>query len=146
MERVTSLVSLARRNVAVDSVVCLICGMEEETAEHLFNSCRFAQEIWGKVTNWCRVPDFFAFSIRDLLEAYKYALLPKDKAKVFHAICLTTLWCIWRARNEAVFEGKPVRLESVFGEIKGLSFLWVQNRAKKPSLSWNDWTRFDFGE
>ncbi|XP_076907117.1 uncharacterized protein LOC143563469 [Bidens hawaiensis] len=142
MERVPLLVSLARRNVAVDSVVCLICGMEEETAEHLLNSCRFAQEIWGKVTNWCRVPNFFAFSIRDLLEAY----IPKDKAKVFHAICLTTLWCIWRARNEAVFEGKLVQLESVFGEIKGLNFLWLQNRAKKSSLSWNDSTRFDFWE
>ncbi|XP_076927472.1 uncharacterized protein LOC143591034 [Bidens hawaiensis] len=109
MERIPTLFSLAKRNAISASVVCPICEEEIESAEHLLVSCSFAQSVWCIIAGWCKVPPIFAFSIRDLLELYRFSCLPTRKAKVFHAVCLATMWCIWKARNSLLFERKPVR-------------------------------------
>ncbi|XP_076931459.1 uncharacterized protein LOC143596613 [Bidens hawaiensis] len=45
LERLPTFVSLAARNLAVTSNFCPFCGEVEETAEHLFVSCRLAQDF-----------------------------------------------------------------------------------------------------
>ncbi|XP_076952132.1 uncharacterized protein LOC143625763 [Bidens hawaiensis] len=139
MERIPVLFSLAKRGISVPSVVCPIC--EEE---HLMISCDFAQMVWSVITSWCKVPSIYAFSVKDLLELHKYTFFPKRKAKAFYVVCLTTIWCIWRARNVLVFEGKSVSLNNVMGEIKTLSFLWVKNRGKHLDLTWDNGSEFKF--
>ncbi|MFS7918178.1 putative reverse transcriptase zinc-binding domain-containing protein [Helianthus anomalus] len=44
-----------RRNVNVDSLVCKLCGDQNESSEHLFTSCLFVSLIWSQVSNWCGV-------------------------------------------------------------------------------------------
>ncbi|XP_076901327.1 uncharacterized protein LOC143555704 [Bidens hawaiensis] len=143
MERIPVLFSLAKRGVAVESIVCPVCEENLESAEHLLVSCQFAQSIWSIITNWCKVPAIFAFSTRDLLEFHKYALLSSRKAKTFHAVCLTTIWCLWCTRNRWVFERKSPNLRSTVAEIKALSYLWVKNRSKWPDLTWDRWCAFN---
>ncbi|XP_076939473.1 uncharacterized protein LOC143608265 [Bidens hawaiensis] len=116
MERIPSLVSLAKRNVEVSSVLYPMCGETEESAEHFF---------------------------RDLLEMFKFTRFPKRKAKAFHAVCLTTIWCLWEARNEAVFNGNIAQLNNVVGGIKVLGFLWVRNRSKLDAITWENWRSFN---
>ncbi|KAD3640496.1 hypothetical protein E3N88_29719 [Mikania micrantha] len=51
---------------------------------------------------------------------------------------------IWeKKRNKIVFEAKKPSVEHLMGEIKALSFLWVRNRAKMESSSWNNLCSFD---
>ncbi|XP_076937070.1 uncharacterized protein LOC143604495 [Bidens hawaiensis] len=45
MERIPVLFSLAKRGVAVESIVCPVCEEELESAEHMLVSCEFAQSI-----------------------------------------------------------------------------------------------------
>ncbi|XP_076942244.1 uncharacterized protein LOC143612057 [Bidens hawaiensis] len=143
MERIPVLVGLAKRNIAVESVWCPVCGEAEETAEHLMVSCAFAQAIWHGITSWCKVPTFFAFSTRDILELHKYYRMSKQSGKLFHVVCLTTMWCIWKTRNEVVFERKAVNVINVLGEIKALSFLWARNRSRRSNITWERWRVFD---
>ncbi|XP_076911244.1 uncharacterized protein LOC143569147 [Bidens hawaiensis] len=123
MERIPTLFSLLKRSIMVASVVCSLCEEEVESAEHLFVSCPFAQSVWSIIDTWCKVPAIFTFSVRDLLEMHKYSRLPKRMAKAFHAVCLTTIWCIRKTRNSSVFERKPACIRSMIGEVKALSFL-----------------------
>ncbi|XP_076891407.1 uncharacterized protein LOC143571311 [Bidens hawaiensis] len=143
IERIPVLMALTKRNVNLESIWCPVCGDAEETAEHLLGSCRFAQALWNGIANWCKVPVIYAFSTRDVLELYKYCHFSKQKAKIFQAVCLTTVWCIWKARNAAVFERKPVNRCNLIGEIRVRSFLWVRNRSKNTRISWEKWRRFD---
>ncbi|XP_076924509.1 uncharacterized protein LOC143586979 [Bidens hawaiensis] len=143
MERIPSLVSLVRRNANMPSMLCPICGKTEELSEHLFVSCNFTQATWKLIDQWCKVPFFFSFSFRGLLEMFKVTRLPKRKAKAFHAVCLTTIWCLWKARNDAVFNGKLAQLNIVSGGIKALGFFWVRNRSKSDAITWENWRSFN---
>ncbi|XP_076939451.1 uncharacterized protein LOC143608187, partial [Bidens hawaiensis] len=63
-----------------------------------------AQDVWQIVSMWCGLPSVYAFSVRDLLDLHRYAGFGRKKAKVFYAVCLVTLWSIWKAMNELVFK------------------------------------------
>ncbi|XP_076916199.1 uncharacterized protein LOC143575815 [Bidens hawaiensis] len=133
---------LAKRNVIVGSLYCPTCGESEETTEHVFVSCGLAQAVWQAVSIWCKVPHIFAFGIRDIFELYKFINVSKRKVKMFHAVCLVSVWCLWKARNDIVFNGMAVTAETVVGDIKALGYLWIKNRSGGSSLSWEDWCRF----
>ncbi|XP_076930863.1 uncharacterized protein LOC143595823 [Bidens hawaiensis] len=144
MNKIPVLFELVKRGISVRTAVCPICEDELESAEHLMISCVFAQTLWSAISSWCKVPSIFAFSVKDLLGLHRFLHFPKTKAKTFNAVCMTTIWCIWRSRNALVFEGKPINLTNVVGEIKVLSFMWVKNRGKNTSLTWEQWRGFNF--
>ncbi|XP_076925934.1 uncharacterized protein LOC143588928 [Bidens hawaiensis] len=108
---------------------CPACGEADETTGHVFVSCSLAQAVWQAVSTWCMVPHIFAFSIRDILELYKFIKGSKRQAKFFHAVYLVSVWCLWKARNDIVFNGMAVTAEIVVGNIKALGYLWVKNRS-----------------
>ncbi|XP_076902794.1 uncharacterized protein LOC143557650 [Bidens hawaiensis] len=134
MDRIPVLTLLAKRNIAVASLGCLACGLLDETTEHIFVSCGLAQSVWQAISMWCNVPQMFAFSVRDILDMFRYTKFSKRKAKAFHVICLVTLWCLWKARNEMMHDGLPVTVGMVVDNVKTLSFLWVSNRSKGLSV------------
>ncbi|XP_076893789.1 uncharacterized protein LOC143545881 [Bidens hawaiensis] len=108
MKRIPVMIELVKRGFMVSSGICPICEENLESAEHLVVSCQFAQSVWCIISFWCKISPFFAFSVKDLLELHRFYQLPKWKAKALNAVCLTTTWCLWRARNALVHEGKPI--------------------------------------
>jgi len=40
-------VDLSRRGVLVESLMCCLCGKEEESCGHLFFGCNFAWRVWS---------------------------------------------------------------------------------------------------
>ncbi|XP_076950772.1 uncharacterized protein LOC143623844 [Bidens hawaiensis] len=142
LDKLPLLTLLARRNVGVGSLDGPACGELEETTEHIFVSCGLAQSVWQVISIWCNVPQVCAFSVRDLLELYKFTKFPKRKTKAFHAVCMVTLWCLWKVRNDMVFGGLKILARNVVKDVKALSFLWVKNRSSGLYLAWEDWIRF----
>ncbi|KAJ0836378.1 putative RNA-directed DNA polymerase [Helianthus annuus] len=142
MDRLPTLTALRSRNVQVDSTLCKLCGHEEETSEHLFTSCIFASLIWQAVAAWCKVPHIYAFSVRDLLLVHKEQQMEQRLRKAFHGVMITACWCVWKARNEAVFSGLSPNVAKTLEDIKSLSYLWVKNRSSFKHMSWNNWYNF----
>ncbi|KAI3683245.1 hypothetical protein L1987_83746 [Smallanthus sonchifolius] len=140
--RLPTRLELAKRNIPLVSVACSCCGEAIESVEHLFVSCALAQSLWHIVSQWCKIPSIYAFEIKDLLEMHKFSRVSKKKAKMIHAIVLTSLWCLWKARNTLIFEGRQLSLANLVEEVKILGFLWVQCRSKSAALSWEDWRGF----
>ncbi|XP_076920429.1 uncharacterized protein LOC143581548 [Bidens hawaiensis] len=142
LEKIPVMTLLANRNIDVGSVSCPMCGDMDESVEHLFVSSGVARLVWQAVSSWCKITSIFALDIHDLLDLYKLTNFPKRKAKIFHAICLGSIWCIWKAINDLVFNGKPIMVESIVGEIKTLGYLWIKHRSGETSLLWEDWCMF----
>ncbi|XP_076882090.1 uncharacterized protein LOC143530431 [Bidens hawaiensis] len=142
MDRASTLVGLTKRNVNAGSVVCRLCDEGEETSDHLLISCFYATMVWQFISNWCQIPPIYAFSVSDLLKVHKASILDRRKAKVLHAIILTTCWCIWKLRNELIFDNKSVNLSKIMEDIKALSYLWIKYRSPFSSISWKDWCNF----
>ncbi|XP_022024071.1 uncharacterized protein LOC110924362 [Helianthus annuus] len=145
MERLPTKCALARRNVPVQNQLCVLCGDYEETSEHVFVSCQFAQTIWQNLAGWCMIPPVIAFGIGDLLTLHESSSGSRKIRKVIHALVLVTFWSIWKARNEVVFRQVKANTTRSLDEIKSVTYLWVKSRAKVAALSWEDWSRFSLG-
>ncbi|KAJ0887458.1 hypothetical protein HanRHA438_Chr09g0391051 [Helianthus annuus] len=65
------------------------------------------------------------------------------RKKAIHAIILV-IWCIWRRRNESMFRSASPDPIKVLDEVKSMAYLWLKNRLKEASITWDQWSRFSF--
>ncbi|KAJ0432691.1 putative reverse transcriptase zinc-binding domain-containing protein [Helianthus annuus] len=109
--------------LTLESDVCPKCNDGPETSEHLFTSCEVSYRVWLSISKWFRLPPFILFSIRDILTLYETANMDKRKADILHGIMITACWCMWRGRNEKVFNKKDYATDRIFGEIRSFGFI-----------------------
>ncbi|KAJ0895798.1 putative RNA-directed DNA polymerase [Helianthus annuus] len=143
LNRLPTKVALRRRNFQITSSDCVLCEEAEESCDHLFAACSFTQEIWEEVFRWGRIATPFFFSAKDVLGYNTHCRGSRRWQKIIYSIVQTAIWCIWRTRNDVVFNNKRMAVKNVVEEIKVLSFLWLKHRAKAIALTWEDWCNFD---
>lgn len=136
--------NLIRRNVNIPSMMCEVCGMENESLEHVFGSCVIAAQVWEFVSQWCRITPFFFFSVSDLPTLALQLRGDVGWKHVAHLIIITSIWCLWRNRNDAIFNSKKGLVSSIIEEIRLLSFTWIKNRSTYKALTWENWSDFNF--
>ncbi|KAJ0749948.1 putative RNA-directed DNA polymerase [Helianthus annuus] len=142
LNKVATAEALRRRNVGLSDPGCSLCRSDVETADHLFIACYITSNIWNAISNWCRIPNIYAFSIRDLLTYHSDSRLPEKKKEAIHGIIMVTCWIIWRARNKVRFSNGSVCINSLISEIKALSYFWYSNRSRFKGVEWRDWISF----
>ena len=62
-----------------------------------------------------------------------------NRRKVIEAVVCTTLWMVWRYRNDVVHDAGKMKNDMLVDSIKEFSFLWFSNRFQKDSVRWNLW-------
>ena len=55
LDRVPTRANLIRRRVIVNLFMCPLCNLSEETSQHLFLDCVFAQRVWSRCYRWIGV-------------------------------------------------------------------------------------------
>ncbi|KAL8268268.1 hypothetical protein R6Q59_002066 [Mikania micrantha] len=92
--------------------------------------------IWLGITNWCKLnKPIFAFSVHDLLQLHHFYNPSVHKNEALHVVILTAFWCLWKARNEALFKGRRCYFCGLLEEIKALSYFWINNHARWGSMT-----------
>ncbi|XP_021986241.1 uncharacterized protein LOC110882559 [Helianthus annuus] len=71
MDKVPTAEALTKRNIGITASLCPMCNSEEETVDHVFNTCIIAANVWNGVSVWCKIPNIFAFYLKDLLSILK---------------------------------------------------------------------------
>ncbi|KAI3792985.1 hypothetical protein L1987_35597 [Smallanthus sonchifolius] len=142
MNRIPTVEALAKRGVVVIDDMCSFCNAGFDSVNHLFTACPLALGLWEKISYWCRIPNFFIFSFRDLLEIHNLGVRRASERKVLHGIVLSACWVLWKARNSLRFNGKRCSVDEIFSEVRVVSFFWFKHRAKKGKLDWGDWCKF----
>ncbi|KAL8242476.1 hypothetical protein R6Q59_012778 [Mikania micrantha] len=61
------------------------------------------------------------------------------------SVIQTTVWCIWKARNEVTFRQARIIKEKIVEDVKVLSYFWVKNRKRRSNLDWVSLLFFDVG-
>jgi hypothetical protein len=126
---------LRRKHMALDSYNCEFCfAAVEETVEHLFWHCPFAQHCWG-IINLQTVLRGGTF---ENVEAIKVQM----QSQFFMVAIILMCWTIWWARNELIFNNNQVGIQDCrqffFKEVKLVSLrvkaslainfeLWIQS-------------------
>ncbi|VFQ91828.1 unnamed protein product [Cuscuta campestris] len=83
---------------------CRICGAPEESVEHVFLSCPFAQATWRLLHR--EIATGMHENFNNCLAA-----VFRSASAVGGAVTAAGIWAIWKARNQACWELKVVRPE-----------------------------------
>ena len=117
---------LRRKRMNVVSTDCVLCGSsQEETCEHLFFTCHFAQLCWSALHM------FWDLSLPVI------GMIEEGRGNFSHRSCymevvILACWSMWTHRNNIVFDNGVASFPIWKQEFRTL-FAMVVHRAK-PSL------------
>ncbi|KAL4584844.1 hypothetical protein LXL04_009454 [Taraxacum kok-saghyz] len=131
--------SLQGRGIHLETVRCPLCNEQEETVNHLLGSCTVANAMWGKVFRWMQLQRISVSSMDQLFDWLEGVKVSKDKKKLIEVILCTTLWGMWRYRNDVIHESRLLRKNMLFDFIQDFSFNLCSSRQHKLRISWVDW-------
>ncbi|XP_021999371.1 uncharacterized protein LOC110896215 [Helianthus annuus] len=142
LDRLPTRINLKSRNVDISSSMCPFCEEAEESVEHLFTACSVTLRVWSAFSEWCNIPPLYLFEFKDILDIHKFMKRSKKEEKIIYGLALITSWCIWKERNEVVFNQKRCSPHDIIGELKSRSFAWVKNRTTCKYIRWSEWCKY----
>ncbi|KAJ0523818.1 putative reverse transcriptase zinc-binding domain-containing protein [Helianthus annuus] len=142
LDRLATRVNLRRRNVNITSVMCPFCDIYEETVDHLFSACVVSNWVWSGLSVWCNIPPIFIFDFKDIMDIHNSSQFSKKAKKIIHGLVIISCWCIWKGRNELVFNQVKRGPQEILGEIKSRGYSWVRNRSSCKYIRWEEWCKF----
>jgi hypothetical protein len=118
--------------------LCPMCGLETETAEHLFIYCRFATKVWSEIFLWLDIPFSLPHSLFSILNGFSCAGDPRaSKGRMM--IGCAVVWMIWKLRNLILFENSGGSTADVVEGVKVVSWKWWLARTKKTPCMYYEW-------
>ncbi|XP_021995406.1 uncharacterized protein LOC110892557 [Helianthus annuus] len=135
-------VNLKKSNVDIPSVLCPFCEEYEETVDHLFSACTVSIRVWATFSVWCNIPQIFAFDFKDLMDIHNNIQSGKKTKKIIRGLIIIACWCIWKGRNDLVFNQIRRSSQDIMIEIKSRGFWWFKSRSSCENISWKDWCKY----
>eukprot|EP00253_Pinus_taeda_P006734 PITA_06734 len=110
---------LRKRNFQGPSI-CHNCFKNEETLQHLLDTCPIANQLWQKVgfrcQKRCRGPGNIVDTIRQWTKSpYDCEILNY----MWNIIPGIVLWNIWKERNRRIFKSQNSHIEEVWSRVQG---------------------------
>jgi len=146
LDRIPTRINLSRRNALPPEVPlrCVMCEMEPESSTHLFLHCRVAQGVWMELLRW--VGNMFIIP-QNLFNHWACWNAGSSKKKISRGLRLiwhTTIWLIWKARNEKIFKAKDSEVMELVEDIKVWSWRWCLSRLNIPACMFYEWALGSF--
>ncbi|GFS37612.1 hypothetical protein Acr_00g0053050 [Actinidia rufa] len=118
--------------------LCSFSNNELETLDHLLLHCFPVWNCWAAILRWCGVYWVAPASIVSLFHWWR-AWSWKSRVKVIWTpIPLAVMWSIWNARNQKIFDNKPVNWLEIVDLIIARIAFWVSSSKDGRDLSMDD--------
>ncbi|XP_058758447.1 uncharacterized protein LOC131631698 [Vicia villosa] len=123
---------LVRRGIIANNheALCAFCELRYEEPFHIFISCSKLQILWGKINLWLDIDSQGAEDCCEQLHEGISALSGKIQCKRAAAIWMMIWWCIWKARNNIIFNNAVFDCDELFVSILWYSWWWLAIEAK----------------
>jgi hypothetical protein len=102
-------------------VNCVWCDRFPESMSHLFLHCTLAHKVWCEIFYWLGVVLIMPSNIMSLFDCFCHSARNKRTRKALRFIWHTVVWCLWRARNDVIFNDIKKNVPELVEEIKVLS-------------------------
>jgi hypothetical protein len=149
----TKLNLFARGCLRNDSLLCFVGCDAIEDIHHLFLHCPVFGAVWSGIISWLGItwvpPDNAILVASQFCGAHGFC---KNIRTSFQAIWLASIWSIWKARNDRVFNGTAITVDRLIFSIKVHDWWWFKARKKcfcfdldhwmlnpKTSIGFNTW-------
>jgi hypothetical protein len=129
-----------RRVIPIDLVDnCVWCGDSRETSTHLFLHCKWAIGVWYQIFKWLGVIIVAPPNLFHLFDCLSEAAKNGKSRKGFRLVWHSVIWCMWKARNDFIFNNVRKELSEVVEKIKIISWRWSAVRLKIPPCLFYEW-------
>lgn len=123
---------LSQRGIHISSV-CVLCGDQPETLNHVFQECSMSNLVWEALRPGFKLFPSADFNLWLKLNASCSSILPNDIPHgTFFIYCM---WYIWMARNTKCFQYAPFCPQSVIVAANFHASEWCMAVNFKSSLS-----------
>jgi hypothetical protein len=131
---------LRRRVLSHNEVACVAgCG-NRETAKHLFLDCDFFGSLWSHIWGWLGISSVSADDLNQhFFQFCHLAGLPRSTHMFFKIIWFTTVWVIWKERNDRVFNNQASVSSILMEKVKLTSFSWLKSKQAMLPYNYHDW-------
>ncbi|XP_057489392.1 uncharacterized protein LOC130775251 [Actinidia eriantha] len=121
----------------IEDITCPLCGDPEESVSHLFFHCTTVRQIWTEIKGWLG----FSRALTTLKATAKW-ILKEGRGTGVLAIAkklglAAAVYCIWKARNARILEGKASHTADIIRDIKMQDFRGLyETFPNSRSLGW----------
>jgi hypothetical protein len=124
----------------LNELACTFCFRLLEDSSHVFFNCPFATKVWQAIFQWIGQYINSLQACWNHFQVFGALVKSKNGSRVRHLIWLATTWCIWKLRNQIVFNGAAPDVTQLVEEIKRFSWSWFRGRSgRKTFLSYYEW-------
>ena len=96
---------------------CVLCSAEDETEDHLFFACPYAQTVWEKLRQWwTQLPS--VQNSTQLLSYVKHDHNNGSLKQITSALITAIFYHIWSARNHKIFKNKQITASQTAYQVK----------------------------
>jgi len=130
---------LSRRGVLMNSMLCPLCQIEEESNQHIFLHCKYAQQVWSECFKWVGTSTVQHNDLKmHFLNFYLFQATNKQNL-VWKGVWVNVIRGIWDQRNVIVFRQGVVVVDEIFQKVQLKSWLWLKHKTHSFNYSFADW-------
>lgn len=141
LNRIPTKVNLELRNIITtdEAMGCGWCERSEESTLHLLLHCDLASRVWLKLMLW--IDGVFLIPPNLFLHWECWGEWDRNKKvrKGRRLIWFATLWVLWKARNDNIFNERNLEVDEIVEEVKVLSWRWLLSRTNFPVCLFYEW-------
>jgi len=127
------------RYQVVDSSMCGLCGLEEESCCHLFFDYNFARRVWGLCHRWLGVLVMSQIEPKSNFDQFRMNRALETVNNVWNTIWVGVVSKIWSHMNNIIFKRGVGDAFGVFSLVQVKVWLWVSINCRSASFSFSDW-------
>jgi len=139
LDKIPTRRNLESRGIIVNSSLCVLCNMAEETTQHLFLDCIFVHHVWMLCCRWIGIFGVQNKDIGSHFANFHLVHMSEKQNQVWKEVWAAILRCIWEHRNNVIFRQGVPDSEEIFQVAQLLSWLWLKHREGSFSYSFSDW-------
>ena len=139
MGRLPTRVCLSRRGVVVISKMCPLCQLQEETCQHLFMECSYAQKVWSLCMQWVDTSSAQQQNLKLHFQSFHLFQVGNKQNRIWKGVWVNIIRCLWDQRNLIIFQQGVVDAEEVFQRVQLKSWLWMKHKVRSFYYSFVDW-------
>ena len=137
--KITTKVNLERRGIVVESNLCFLCGVKEESTSHLCFGCRVSWLVWNLCYAWLGVSLVNLLTVVSHFTQFNLLDVSKFVNLVTGNISIAMVCEIWRHRNNCIFKGGVIDHSKIFSLAQLKVWSWISVKVSLVDFSFSDW-------
>ncbi|KAL9667760.1 hypothetical protein QQ045_002125 [Rhodiola kirilowii] len=110
---------------------CDLCGIEQETTDHLLIHCQWSWKLWANSLTWWGGVWVMSETTRCLLESWHVGGETRAYNRMWKTLCYAVLWSIWDERNKRCFKEKRRSVGEIGELVKARVAWWSKYKSSK---------------